>query len=291
MPVDDSQPPPPRSGDRSTVGSWLASRGLRGKEARRHLDNGKVWIESTPTRDASRSAEPQQLRIEESRPKFDVEREPAVVYRDTKLVVVYKPSGVLSVPAPGRREPSVLRDCERWFGRALAVHRIDEGTSGLMLVALDEPTQTRLKNLFEVHDVERRYIAWVNGTFPAAPQTIESWLVRDRGDGLRGSHPRGSPPPGDAKRAVTHFRRISVEAGRSLVEARLETGRTHQVRIHLSEAGFPLVGDDLYGRARGGRLALHAHALGFRHPATGVSHRYVSPLPDDLARAAEPRPA
>lgn len=248
-------------------------------------------MECTPTRDASRTAEPHQLRIEQARPKFDMEREPAVVYRDTKLVVVYKPSGVLSVPAPGRREPSVLRACERWFGRALAVHRIDEGTSGLMLVALDEPTQTRLKALFEIHDVERRYIAWVHGAFPATPQTVESWLVRDRGDGLRGSYGRGTPPPPDAKRAVTYLSRISVEAGRSLVEARLETGRTHQVRIHLSETGFPLVGDDLYGRTHGGRLALHAHILGFRHPWTGVSLRYVSPLPDDLARAAEPRTA
>lgn len=285
MGTDDKEVAGTKGEDRPTVGSWLAARGLQGKEARAHLENGKVWLEQTPVRDARRPADPAKLRLEASRPRFNPEREPAVVYRDTRLCVVYKPSGVLSVPAPGRREPSVLTACQRWFGNAFAVHRIDEGTSGLMLFALDEPTQTRLKDLFEVHDIERRYLAWVQGVFPEAPCTVESWFVRDRGDGLRGSVPAGKSRPTDAKRALTHLIRITSMGGRSVVEAGLETGRTHQVRIHLAERGFPIIGDELYSRVRGGRLALHAHILGFKHPWSGVNHRYVSPLPDDLARA------
>lgn len=286
MATDDSEVRPAKGEDRPTVGAWLASQGIRGKEARTQLENGKVWLEQTPVRDSGRPADPAKLRLETSRPRFNPEREPAVVYRDTRLCVVYKPSGVLSVPAPGRREVSVLSACQRWFGSALAVHRIDEGTSGLMMVALDEPTQLRLKALFEVHDIERRYLAWVQGVFPAAPRTVESWFVRDRGDGLRGSAPPGKPRPTDAKRALTHLIGISSRGGRSVVEARLETGRTHQVRIHLAESGFPIIGDELYSRSRGGRLALHAQILGFKHPWSGVIHRYVSPLPDDLARAS-----
>ncbi len=266
---------------RGTVLQWLVDEGNTGKEARALLQNGKVWLHEVPVLDANRPAE-DGLRVMPERPRFDARHEPAVVARDPRLCVIYKPSGMLSVPAPGRREPSVLRAAERWFGRAFAVHRIDEGTSGLMLVALDEATQLRLKSSFEAHDIERSYLALTAGSFPTTPRTVRTHLVRDRGDGKRGSVATANA---ESKLAVTHLRCISRFGGGSLVEARLETGRTHQVRIHLSESGHPILSDELYGTGRsGGRLALHAHILGFRHPWTGANHRYVSPLPDDLAR-------
>ena len=262
----------------STVADWLAGKGHRGREARELLHQGKVWDDATPVMSLGRAASPT-LRLEPNRPRFDPRNEPAVVARDPRFVVIYKPSGLLSVPAPGRHEPSALRAVERWFGKAFAVHRIDEGTSGLLVVALDETTQTRLKDAFEVHDVERAYLAVVRGSFPPTPRTVRSVLVRDRGDGKRGTAAEAGAP---GKEAVTHLRLVATAGGRSLVEARLETGRTHQVRIHLAEAGFPLLGDELYGRDRGGRLALHAHILGFAHPWTGATMRWVSPLPDDF---------
>ncbi len=271
--MHDSGPKAP-----STVADWLAGQGFRGREARELLHQGKVWDDATPVTSMGRAASAA-LRLEPNRPRFDPREEAAVVARDPRFVVIYKPSGLLSVPAPGRHEPSALRAVERWFGKAFAVHRIDEGTSGLLVVALDEPTQVRLKDAFEVHAVERAYLAVVRGSFPPTPRTVRSVLVRDRGDGRRGTAVEAGTP---GKQAITHLRLVATAGGRSLVEARLETGRTHQVRIHLSEAGFPLFGDDLYGRDRGGRLALHAHILGFAHPWTGAAMRWVSPLPDDF---------
>ncbi|MSQ02473.1 MAG: hypothetical protein EXR71_11380 [Myxococcales bacterium] len=268
-----------KSLDQTTVLGWLRGRGHSGKDARTLLQHGKVWLQDVPVTNPHRPVG-EGLRIISERPRFDARHEPAVIARDTHLCIVYKPSGLLSVPAPGRREPSVLRAVERWFGCALAVHRIDEGTSGLMMVALDEPTQLRLKAIFEAHDIERSYLALVAGAFPMNARTVRSHLVRDRGDGKRGSVAAATA---ESKTAVTHLRCISRFDAGSLVEARLETGRTHQVRIHLAESGHPILGDDIYGCSRGGRLALHAHILGFRHPWTGVMHRYVSPLPDDLA--------
>lgn len=217
------------------------------------------------------------------RPKHTVGRDPAIVFRDAYLCVVYKPSGFLSVPAPGRRDPSVVRAVERWLGRGLAVHRIDEGTSGLLLVALDEQTQFALKALFEVHTIERRYLAWVSGNIrKGEKKTIRSALVRNRGDGLRGSGGH------DGKPAVTHLECITGMRDVSLVQATLETGRTHQVRIHLAESGHPILGDELYGGRHFSRLALHATQLGFVHPHTNQPLSFNSPLPDELARLARP---
>ena len=271
-----------------TVATALARHGVTGKAQREALHSGKVWLDATPLTHPGREVDPRRLRLELQRPRFDPRTEPAVVFRDARFVVVYKPSGVLSVPAPGRREQSVISAVQRWFGRSFAVHRIDEGTSGLLLVALDEGTQTALKSRFEIHDIEREYLAVVHGRFPDGTRTFRSTLLRDRGDGKRGSGSDGKP-------AVTHVTGLEGSGKRSLVRARLETGRTHQVRIHLSEAGFPLVGDDLYGRERGPRLMLHATHLGFAHPTTGARLTFDSPPPDDFEwpprTFSAPRPA
>lgn len=221
------------------------------------------------------------------------------------MVVVYKPPGLLAVPARNRPDGhmSVLSAVARICGgQALAVHRIDEPTSGLMMVARTEAAQLHLKAQLEAHTVERRYLALVANHPPDRTVTYDSGLVRDRGDGLRGSGPDTEADP--ARRAVTHVRRVAILDRRtSLVEATLETGRTHQVRIHLSEAGFPILGEPLYaGRsitARAPRLALHAAVLGFEHPDTNEVMRFTAPLADDLeqlrrtllvdASAASPR--
>lgn len=172
--------------------------------------------------------------------------------------------------------------------RVRAVHRLDRDTSGLMVFALSAEAERRLVQMFRKHAVQRVYQAIVRGQVQS--QTFSSFLVRDRGDGRRGS----TSLPNVGKRAVTHVRPIERLDGYTLVECRLETGRTHQIRIHLAEAGHPLCGEKVYGqplfrqaepdRSGAARQALHAAELGFPHPITGEPLHFAMPLPADLGR-------
>lgn len=167
------------------------------------------------------------------------------------------------------------------------VQRLDRQTSGLVVFAWTEEAAKGLIRQFQEHTVERTYLAVVRGS--PESQTISIPLVRDRGDGLRGPSRdgRGGQP------AVTHVRRLATADGLSLVECRLETGRTHQIRIHLCELGTPVCGEPVYRHRLGEtaspdtsgapRLALHAARLGFRHPRSGERLTFTSPWPDDLA--------
>ncbi len=186
------------------------------------------------------------------------------------------------VPPPRRRVPASPR-----LPPLRPVHRLDKETSGLVVLARTVEAERHLGKQFRAHTIERRYLAIVRGR--ARPGRIESWLVRDRGDGRRGS----SPQPGMGQRAVTHVQIIENLGDYTVVECRLETGRTHQVRIHLGESGTPLCGERIYDRPIQGpplpdhsnapRLALHAARLGFNHPVTGKRMTWTSPLPKDLA--------
>jgi 23S rRNA pseudouridine1911/1915/1917 synthase len=186
---------------------------------------------------------------------------------------------------PGGRGPGGPR---RPLPRVKAVHRLDRDTSGVMVFARNESAERRLIEQFKSHSIERVYRAIVHGH--PADQTISRRLIRDRGDGHRG----GTDSPTDGEDAVTHVRRIKNAGDYSLVECRLETGRTHQIRIHLSEAGHPLCGDPLYVRRREGtaatddsgapRLALHATKLAFEHPRTREWMDFEVEWPDDLER-------
>lgn len=171
--------------------------------------------------------------------------------------------------------------------RIRAVHRLDRDTSGLMVFARTPTAEQRLVQMFARHDVQRAYVAVVYGHIQE--QTMDTWLVRDRGDGLRGSLQADAP---DAKRAITHIRPLEQLPDYTVIECRLETGRTHQIRIHLSEIGHRLCGEKMYthkiGQAplpeRSGapRQALHAASLAFLHPVTGQALRFQMPLPKDL---------
>ncbi|MCB9673525.1 MAG: RluA family pseudouridine synthase [Alphaproteobacteria bacterium] len=261
----------------------LRAGGSSSREARALLDSGKVWLHGVPTRDGGREVDPAHVAVRPNAPRITVGRDVSIVWRDPRLAVVVKPAGMLAVPAPKRRETNVLAEVGRIAGAALPVHRLDEGTSGLMLVAFDAEAQEALKAQLEAHTVERRYLALAAGVLRRSPVTVDTTLVRDRGDGLRGS---GAPGASGGKRAVTHLRTVEVLGRSSLVEATLETGRTHQVRIHCAEQGCPILGDALYGGrgvARAApRVALHAYVLAFAHPGTGEALRFEIPLADDL---------
>lgn len=280
----------------------LRERGLTTGDAKRALESGKVLLRGVPTADGGRDVDSKQVDLRLEAPKLRPGRDIVILYKDDWLAVVWKPAGMLSVAA-GRPGGGVhlLGAARRLLGEALPVHRLDEHTSGLMMVARTDAAQQALKDLLEDHRIERRYLALVHGHFPRSEQVVKTMLVRDRGDGLRGSvrPPRGWQglrkrlPPGfvpdasGARESTTRFKLVEhVGPTASLVEARLETGRTHQVRIHLSELGYPVLGEALYaGRpvARlAPRVALHAAYLSFKHPGTGKTLSVEAPLADDL---------
>jgi 23S rRNA pseudouridine1911/1915/1917 synthase len=230
--------------------------------------------------------------------------ESAIVFLDRDLVVVDKPAGMLSISyEPGDKDTLFDRTrilLRRMSGRGRlpelgAVHRLDRETSGLMVFARTVDAKRILAAQFRAHDIERVYHAIAHGA--VAAQRVETHLIEDRGDGIRGSHgrfrrPRGGIPP-EAKRSVTHVRPIAALAGATLVECRLETGRQHQIRIHLSELGHPLVGERVYIRDYAGRKIesmrpmLHARVVGFDHPRTGQRKSFEREAPQDFLTMLE----
>lgn len=234
-------------------------------------------------------------------------------YIDDHLVVIDKPSGMTTLrhaeerswTAQRRQRQPTLEEClnriiakrerpQRHAGprtppRVRPVHRLDRDTSGLMVFARSVKAERLLIQQFAKHTIQRRYLAIVAGS--VAAMTIDTLLVRDRGDGRRGS--AGDADETQGKRAITHVRPVEPLGDYTLVECRLETGRTHQIRIHLSEKGHPVCGDKVYfakrfskarvDRSGAPRLALHACELGFIHPISQETMRFESPLPKDLA--------
>jgi 23S rRNA pseudouridine1911/1915/1917 synthase len=226
-----------------------------------------------------------------------------IVHADPQIVVVNKPPGLTTMRHKhearefGKRGqrflPDTLQDLlpdlltsEKGKPYVRAVHRLDNETSGLIVFARTPPAESSLGRQFRAHSTERLYVALVRGR--PRDGRVESMLVRDRGDGRRGS---GAAE--DGQRAATHVRVVEALGDYSLVECRLDTGRTHQVRIHLGEAGTPLCGERIYDRPLNGkptpdesgarRVMLHAATLGFNHPATGERVRWEASLPKDMA--------
>ena len=168
------------------------------------------------------------------------------------------------------------------LGTAMPVHRLDEGTSGVMVVARSEVAKLALKAAWEKQKVERHYLALVQGFLSHTEQRIETHIARHPHTGLWASRPEFE----GGRRAVTYVQGLaSLPRRTGIVRARLETGRTHQVRIHLAEAGNPVLGDSLYGsRATFPRLALHAALLRFEHPLSGKKLVFDTGLPDDMEK-------
>ena len=214
-----------------------------------------------------------------------------VVYADDDLLVIDKPAGLVVHPAAGHAgETLVHRLIDRGAaggdpGRPGIVHRLDRGTSGLLLVARSEDAYARLAEAIRERRVERRYLALVRGVPRSRTGRIDAPIGRDRADRTRRSLDTETP-----REAVTWFEVRERLGERTLLEARLETGRTHQIRVHLEAIGLPVCGDPVYGVP--GELGLerqflHAYALAFDHPVTGDSLRFESPLPGDLVAALE----
>ena len=222
-----------------------------------------------------------------------------IVYADESVIVVDKPAGLVVHPGAGNPGGTLVNGLlARWpelsgVPRAGLVHRLDKDTTGLLVVAADVATQLALVQDMAKHRIERRYLAIVEGRL-IADERIDLAIGRDPRSRLRQAVRE------DGRPAVTHVAVRERYAAHTLVEARLETGRTHQVRVHLAAIGHPLVGDQRYG-ARGilpraaspdqagivrdfNRQALHAYRLAFTHPKSSESMAFELPLPDDLRR-------
>ncbi|MDC3959454.1 RluA family pseudouridine synthase [Polyangium jinanense] len=278
----------------------------------RWIENGRVLVDGKPGRASMAVAAGARIDVtpeppEPSRAEPDASIPLAVVYEDAHLVVIDKPAGLVVHPAKGHASGTLVNALlgRGGFERAGAdprdpeghlrpgiVHRLDKDTSGLLVVAKDAETREALKACFAKHDIEREYVAVVVGE--AKEATFET---------LHGRHPtdrlRFTTHVQEGKRAVTRVHVLERLGPATLVACRLETGRTHQIRVHLSERGkTPILGDALYGKPPRdpglraiaeslGRQALHARVLGFEHPATGNRLHFESPIPADMARVIE----
>lgn len=261
-------------------------------EVRRLVRTGKIFIDGQarldPTALVAGGAE---LEFRQNAPRAT--RAPslprsAILHLDAQIVVVAKPAGISTVPFDeserGTLDELVMETISERGRRAPLgiVHRIDKETSGVVVFTRTVAAKHHLKNQFRFHTIGRRYVAIAHGMVKSA--TIESRLVQDRGDGRRGS----TDNEGLGREAITHVKWLENLRGATLVECRLETGRTHQIRIHLSERGHPLVGERVYSKNYEGellaapRLMLHARELELDHPQTGQRVRFEQPMPADM---------
>jgi 23S rRNA pseudouridine1911/1915/1917 synthase len=300
-----------------TVAAFLRARlNLPWSKAKRLVESGQVRVAGQKVTDpaqrlklgkrvevvaqapAAKGQKPARAKLKAA-PRYDGPQ-PVLVYSDDSIAVVDKPAGLTTMRHAdeaaefGERGkkylPVTLAELlPSMLGRpgkaVRAVHRIDRDTSGLVVFARTTPAEEHLTGQFKAHTVDRRYLALVRGRPKAG--SIESQLVRDRGDGRR-----GSSTTGEGQRAVTHVSVVEQLGDFALVECRLETGRTHQVRIHLGEAGWPLCGERVYDRPVGGgplpdgsgarRPMRHAARLGLTHPVTGERMSWDTPPPADF---------
>jgi 23S rRNA pseudouridine1911/1915/1917 synthase len=252
-----------------------------------------------------RGDETLQLTVPKAEPAHNAAQDIAltVVFEDEHLLVVDKPAGLVVHPAAGNRDGTLVNALLHHCGDSLSgiggvarpgiVHRIDKDTSGLLVVAKTDVAHEGLARQFAAHSIERKYLALVGGGPRAAQGTVDAPLARSSTNRKKIAIVSDKDQSGRGKRAVTHWKRLQVLRDAALVECRLETGRTHQVRVHMASLRHPLLGDPVYGRAGGThrklldelqfhRQALHAAALVFVHPVAKHRLSFASGMPSDM---------
>ena len=268
------------------------------------IRTGAVEAGGRPLRDPAakvRGDEELRLAVPEPRPAHNEAQDIPlnVLFEDEHLLVVDKPAGLVVHPAAGNLDGTLVNALLHHCGGSLSgiggvarpgiVHRIDKDTSGLLVVAKTDVAHEGLARQFAAHSIDRRYLAIVNGVPRASEGRIDAALARSSANRKK----IAIVEDGRGKRAVTHWKRLTVLKDAALVECRLETGRTHQVRVHMAAIGHPLVGDPVYGRSGKThgkvlqelgfqRQALHATELGFIHPVTKGRLAFSSPMPPDM---------
>jgi 23S rRNA pseudouridine1911/1915/1917 synthase len=267
---------------------------LSWSEVRDLIARGKVLVDERVVADPGHAAAAgaavtiavanKRLAATDAVPPFDRAR---VLHLDRDIVVVDKPPGVPTVPFGDETDAVDGRLRELLGARVQIVQRLDRDTSGVMVFALSKTAFTHLEHQWRRHSVQRSYLAVAHGDVQAA--TLRSFLADDRGDGLRGSIANSRI----GKEAITHVEPVEVLRSATLVHCRLETGRTHQIRIHLAEHGHMLLGERGYVRDHRGdvlpapRILLHAAELGFLHPVTAAAMQFEVPMPEDMAAVVQ----
>ena len=269
--------------------------GLSRRAAQDAIRNGRIDLEGERCDEPGREVEPSAvLGFFPNRPKArKVQGRLRVLWEDRHLMIVDKPAGLLTLPTTEREHDTLLDRAGRYLAIRYGVrpfvgivHRLDKDTSGALAMARSPSVAKALQEIFKAHDIERQYLAVVEGSVRRENGTIDLALVTDRGDLRRGV----AREPGEGRHAVTHFRVIErFGPVASLLAVWLETGRTHQIRIHMAEMGHPVVGERVYRpktqprcKASFHRQALHAQTLGFIHPITGEPVRAEAPVPEDM---------
>lgn len=291
----DTTVPPESAGQR--LDAYLAAVPSIGSRnaAQRLIERGAVTVDGTRCDKSHKLRAGEQIAIEIDNPERsgegDVQADYTVALEDEHLLVVDKPAGVVVHPAPGHRTGTLSQALaargaaggESW--RPGIVHRLDKGTSGLMVVAKSDEVLRALQEQLAGRQVRRVYLALVRGRPASRSGTVDAPLGRERGDRKRiGVGAAGS------RQAVTHFETVEDLPRDTLLRLRLETGRTHQIRVHLAAIGLPVCGDPDYGAVGTyglKRQFLHAAELGFTHPVTGTPVKVSSALPPELEAALQ----
>lgn len=262
------------------------------------IKNGDVTVNGSIAKPNSKLAALDRVALTIPAPVgVDIAPEPIpleVVYEDGDVIVVNKPRGMVVHPAAGHYSGTLvnalLHHCRDLSGingvlRPGIVHRIDKDTSGLIMAAKTDKAHLALAAQLKAHSVARKYIAVVHGNVAHDQGTIDAPIGRDPSD-----RKKYIVTDKNSKQAVTHFIVLERIADYTLLQLKLETGRTHQIRVHMKYIGHPLVGDPLYGRSKGNPIdgqALHAELLGFDHPTSGRHMEFAAALPDDMKRLLE----
>ncbi len=267
------------------------------------IRSGGLTSGETPLRDPAtkvRGDERFLLQVPEPEPAHNEPQEIPleVVFEDPHLLVIDKPAGLVVHPAAGNRDSTLVNALLHHCGESLSgiggvarpgiVHRIDKDTSGLLVVAKSDVAHEGLAKQFAAHSIDRKYLAIVSGLPKSSGGTVDAPLARSASNRKK----IAIVEDGRGRRAVTHWKRLEILDDAALVECSLETGRTHQVRVHMASLGHPLLGDPVYGRSRPHRellkeldfhrQALHAARLGFTHPVTKHRLSFSSGMPADM---------
>lgn len=251
--------------------------------------DGRITVDGvvTPVDASLREGQVVRIRFKEAAPVYEVKPYPiplVIPYEDEHLYIIDKPAPLASQSSANHPDDALENalfahlNCPADFVYR-PVNRLDKGTSGLMIVAKDAHAQHRLQKMLHSDDFARQYLAVVEGTLPARSGVIDAPISKEDTASIRRLVRE------DGKPSVTHYEVLEERNGRSLVKLRLETGRTHQIRVHMAHLGCPVCGDFLYGTELPelpGRFALHSHELTLTHPLTMEGLHIVSPLPDML---------
>jgi 23S rRNA pseudouridine1911/1915/1917 synthase len=259
-----------------------------GRTLKQLLERGRVYVDGSPVKRGDvEVGESAAIRVAPKDPPPEPVPDSAlkIVHEDDALLIVDKPPGLLTVSERDEGRPSAWSQLRAWLVlrgddvEPFLVHRLDAPASGLLVFAKSELVKRAMKDLFASHAIDRHYAAIVEGDLRKDEGAFESDLVEFSTPPYRVRSVRPSDPPEareTARTSLTRWRRISSRGHVHAVETRLETGRKHQIRVHWSEAGCPIVGDELYGGRKAKRLYLHAWSLGFVHPTTRKPLRCVA---------------